>query len=92
MELFKALQEIVAPTIFTAPASYDSRKNVFSMYKLQLGPTDSREVRVPAFTNYILHHLHTTFYSSSLMFLSLAKARRPPLGVVLPRYTQWSWH
>ena len=54
MELFKSLQENVAPTIFTAPASYDGRKNVFSMYKLQLGPTDSREVRAPTCTNYIL--------------------------------------
>jgi eukaryotic translation initiation factor 2C len=54
MELFKSLQENVAPTIFTAPASYDGRKNVFSMYKLQLGPTDSREVRVPTCTNYTL--------------------------------------
>ena len=88
MELFKSLQENVAATIFTAPASYDGRKNVFSMYKLQLGPTNSREVRVPTCTNYILH---TTFFSSSLMFLSLAKARRLLLGVVLPRYTKWSW-
>jgi len=46
MELFKSLQENVAPTIFTAPASYDGRKNVFSMYKLPLGPTDSKEFNV----------------------------------------------
>jgi hypothetical protein len=89
MELFKSLQEIVAPTVFTAPASYDGRKNVFSMYKLQLGPTDSREVRVPICTKTIsLPHLHTTFYSSSLMFLSLAKARRLLLEVVRPKFTK----
>lgn len=46
MELFKSLQEIVAPTVFTAPASYDGRKNFFCMYKLQLGPSESREVGV----------------------------------------------
>ena len=61
MELFKSLQENVAPTVFTAPASYDGRKNIFSMYKLPLGPTDSREVRVPTCTNYILPHLRTIF-------------------------------
>lgn len=88
MELFKSLQENVAPTIFTAPASYDGRKNVFSMYKLPLGPTDSKEVRVPTCTNYILPHLHTTFYSTSLMYPSLAKGPRPLLGVVLRRYTR----
>jgi eukaryotic translation initiation factor 2C len=59
MELFKALQENVAANIFIAPASYDGRKNFFSMYKLNLGPTDSREVRVPTCTNYI-PHLRTT--------------------------------
>ena len=58
MELFKSLQENVAPTIFSSPASYDGRKNVFSMYRLQLGPTDSMEVRVPTCTNYILPHLY----------------------------------
>jgi eukaryotic translation initiation factor 2C len=46
MELFKSLQENVAPTIFTTPASYDGRKNAFSMYELQLGPTGSREFNV----------------------------------------------
>jgi eukaryotic translation initiation factor 2C len=46
MELFKSLQENVAPTIFTASASYDGRKNAFSMYKLQLGPYDSMEFNV----------------------------------------------
>lgn len=61
MELFKSLQETVAPTIFTSPAAYDGRKNFFSMYRLQLGPTDSAEVCVPTCTNYILPHLHTTF-------------------------------
>jgi eukaryotic translation initiation factor 2C len=46
MELFKSLQEDVAASIFSAPASYDGRKNVFSMYKLPLGPTDSQEFNV----------------------------------------------
>jgi hypothetical protein len=87
MELFKSLQENVAPTIFTASASYDGRKNAFSMYKLQLGPYDSMEVRVPTCTNYI-PHLHTTFHPSSLMFRSLARARRPLLGVVHQRFTK----
>ena len=50
MELFRLLQEIVAPNVFTAPVSYDGRKNAFSMYKLQLGPTDSKEVCVPTCT------------------------------------------
>jgi hypothetical protein len=59
MELFKSLQENVAPTIFTAAASYDGRKNVFTTYRLQLGPTDSVEVRVLTCTNYTLPQLHT---------------------------------
>lgn len=64
MELFKSLQEIVAPTVFTSPVSYDGRKNAFSMYQLQLGPTNSREVRVPTCINKTksLPHLHTTFF------------------------------
>lgn len=52
MELFKSLQEDVAASIFTSPVSYDGRKNVFSMYQLQLGPTDSREARVSVVTPY----------------------------------------
>jgi len=46
MELFKSLQETVAPNVFASPAVYDGRKNAFSMHKLQLGPTDSREFNV----------------------------------------------
>ena len=61
MELFKSLQETVAPNIFTAPAPYDGRKNFFTMYRLQLGPTDSREVCVLTCTHDILPHLHTIF-------------------------------
>ena len=92
MELFKALQEIVAPTVFTAPASYDGRKNVFSMYQLPLGPTDSREVRVPTCTeHYFFPHLQCpayNFHSSSLMFLFLPNAFRLLLDDVYPRHTR----
>lgn len=44
MELFKSLQEEIAASVFIAPASYDGRKNAFSMYELNLGPTNSKEV------------------------------------------------
>jgi len=46
MELFRSLQENVAASVFTAPASYDGRKNAFSMYELPLGPTNGREFNV----------------------------------------------
>lgn len=89
MELFKELQEINA-TVFTAPASYDGRKNVFSMYRLQLGPTDSKEVRVPTCikTKFPFSPLYNFIYLSSLMFLFLTKGPHPLLEVVRPRYTK----
>ena len=89
MELFKALQEGVGAFVFAQPASYDGRKNAFSMYELPLGPTNSREVGVSMCFNHICPHLHSTFYSSSFMYLSLAKVR-PLLRLVLPRYTKSS--
>ncbi|KAF8806120.1 argonaute-like protein [Phlegmacium glaucopus] len=46
MELFKSLQNDVAASIFSSPASYDGRKNVFTMYELPLGPTYSKEFGV----------------------------------------------
>ncbi len=34
MELIRHLQEVVAPHIFTPPAVYDGRKNMFARQKL----------------------------------------------------------
>jgi eukaryotic translation initiation factor 2C len=47
LELFDRLQSQIAPTIFHKPAVYDARKNAYTTYKLQLGPTDSAQFDVP---------------------------------------------
>ncbi|EGO01882.1 hypothetical protein SERLA73DRAFT_49361 [Serpula lacrymans var. lacrymans S7.3] len=44
MELIKHLQTIDAPNVFTPPAVYDGRKNMFASRRLALGATDSQEV------------------------------------------------
>ncbi|KIK66591.1 hypothetical protein GYMLUDRAFT_69767 [Collybiopsis luxurians FD-317 M1] len=46
MEIIRALQERVAPTIFTPPGVYDGRKNFFSSHKLNLGPDGMKEFDV----------------------------------------------
>lgn len=84
MELFKTLQEDVAASIFTAPASYDGRKNVFSMYELALGPSDSKTVRVLSISH---TSQDSTFYLSSSMCPSHVQAQ-PRLGPVLQRFTK----
>lgn len=43
MDLMRALQERIAPDVFTPPGVYDGRKNFFSARKLPLGPNDTRE-------------------------------------------------
>lgn len=44
MDLIKQLQTVVAPEVFTPPAVYDGRKNMFAARELPLGPTGSHEV------------------------------------------------
>ncbi|KAE9399799.1 argonaute-like protein [Gymnopus androsaceus JB14] len=43
MELIRALQERIAPDVFTPPGVYDGRKNFFTARKLSLGPDNTRE-------------------------------------------------
>ncbi|RPD77221.1 argonaute-like protein [Lentinus tigrinus ALCF2SS1-7] len=43
MEIVKRLQKVVAPEVFTPPAVYDGRKNMFAPRQLSLGPTDAQE-------------------------------------------------
>jgi eukaryotic translation initiation factor 2C len=45
MQLVQQLQDVVAPDVFTPPAVYDGRKNIFACRELPLGPTHSKEVR-----------------------------------------------
>ncbi|RPD63356.1 argonaute-like protein [Lentinus tigrinus ALCF2SS1-6] len=45
MEIVKRLQKVVAPEVFTPPAVYDGRKNMFAPRQLSLGPTDAQEVK-----------------------------------------------
>ena len=44
MELFKQLQNEIAPTVFTDKVSYDGRKNFYASYRLNI-PDDAAEVR-----------------------------------------------
>ncbi|KAG9317400.1 argonaute-like protein [Chiua virens] len=46
LELIEHLQKIDAPDVFTPPAVYDGRKNMFSPRELPLGPTGSQEFNV----------------------------------------------
>lgn len=47
MELITALQTRVAPEIFTPPAAYDGRKNIFAAKELKFaGGARSQEVSV----------------------------------------------
>ncbi|THU93245.1 argonaute-like protein [Dendrothele bispora CBS 962.96] len=46
MEIIDALQSVVAPDIFTPPAVYDGRKNMFATRELPLGPNASQEFSV----------------------------------------------
>ncbi|KAE9402870.1 argonaute-like protein [Gymnopus androsaceus JB14] len=50
MELIRALQERIAPDVFTPPGVYDGRKNFFTARKLSLGPDNTREfdTKLPA--------------------------------------------
>jgi len=81
MELFKSLQEDVAASIFSAPASYDGRKNVYTMYELSLGPTNSTEVRALIYFSHIPpppHHLFIQFGVSLPRKGPPAPGARPP--------------
>lgn len=44
MELIDHLQKIDAPEVFTPPAAYDGRKNMFAPRELPLGDSGSQEV------------------------------------------------
>lgn len=44
LELVDHLQKIDAPDVFTPPAAYDGRKNMFAPRELPLGPSGSQEV------------------------------------------------
>jgi eukaryotic translation initiation factor 2C len=44
MLLIKKLQMEVAADIFTPPAVFDGRKNMFAARELPLGPTDAKTV------------------------------------------------
>ncbi|KIK94706.1 hypothetical protein PAXRUDRAFT_827744 [Paxillus rubicundulus Ve08.2h10] len=46
MELIEHLQKIDAPDVFTPPAVYDGRKNMFAPRQLPLGPNGSQEFNV----------------------------------------------
>jgi eukaryotic translation initiation factor 2C len=46
MELIDHLQKIDAPDVFTPPAAYDGRKNMFAPRELPLGPSGSQEFNV----------------------------------------------
>ncbi|KAF4620072.1 hypothetical protein D9613_004836 [Agrocybe pediades] len=41
MLIINQLTRVVAPVVFSAPVAYDGRKNIYSTYKLNLGPSDS---------------------------------------------------
>jgi len=45
MDIIKALQTQVAPTIFTPRAVYDGRKNMFAVRELPFGEKGYQEVR-----------------------------------------------
>ncbi|KAL1745286.1 Piwi domain-containing protein [Schizophyllum fasciatum] len=45
-ELFKQLQNEIAPHIFTEKVSYDGRKNAYAAYRLNL-PNDAAEFQIP---------------------------------------------
>jgi eukaryotic translation initiation factor 2C len=44
MELIKKLQKEVAANIFTPPAVFDGRKNMFAARELPLGPANAKTV------------------------------------------------
>ncbi|KAF9226544.1 argonaute-like protein [Gyrodon lividus] len=46
MDLIEHLQKIDAPDVFTPPAVYDGRKNMFAPRELPLGPGESQEFNV----------------------------------------------
>ncbi|KAB5595254.1 Argonaute-1 protein [Ceratobasidium theobromae] len=46
VETMKVLQEQLQPNIFTPKGAYDSRKNLFTIKRLDLGDTDSRVVGI----------------------------------------------
>ncbi|KAH7887674.1 argonaute-like protein [Phlebopus sp. FC_14] len=46
LDLIEHLQKIDAPDVFTPPAVYDGRKNLFAPRELPLGPNDSQEFSV----------------------------------------------
>jgi len=46
LELIDHLQKIDAPDVFTPPAVYDGRKNMFAPRELPLGPNGSQEFNV----------------------------------------------
>ncbi|KAK7458844.1 hypothetical protein VKT23_009853 [Stygiomarasmius scandens] len=46
MEIIHELQTNVAPDVFTPPAVYDGRKNMFAIRELPLGPNGSQEFNV----------------------------------------------
>ncbi|KAF8138405.1 argonaute-like protein [Boletus edulis] len=46
LELVDHLQKIDAPDVFTPPAAYDGRKNMFAPRELPLGPNGSQEFNV----------------------------------------------
>ncbi|KAL1702475.1 Piwi domain-containing protein [Schizophyllum commune] len=46
MELFKQLQNEIAPTVFTDKVSYDGRKNFYASYRLNI-PDDAAEFQIP---------------------------------------------
>ncbi|RPD71863.1 argonaute-like protein [Lentinus tigrinus ALCF2SS1-7] len=47
MEIIRRLQTVAAPDVFTPPAVYDGRKNMFAPRQLPLGPDDTREFTFP---------------------------------------------
>uniref|UniRef100_D8PXF5 Argonaute-like protein n=1 Tax=Schizophyllum commune (strain H4-8 / FGSC 9210) TaxID=578458 RepID=D8PXF5_SCHCM len=46
MELFKQLQNEIAPNVFTDKVSYDGRKNAYASYRLNI-PNDAAEFQIP---------------------------------------------
>jgi eukaryotic translation initiation factor 2C len=46
MDIIRALQTQVAPTIFTPRAVYDGRKNMFAARELPFGDTGQQEVDI----------------------------------------------
>lgn len=88
MELVSHLMNVDAVDVFTPPAVYDGRKNLFAPRQLPLGPTDSQEVSGICKSTQIFLLISSTSLMSASPMTPTGVVQVKPQQVVVQGFTR----